>query len=33
MGHTCEDNRRGKYYRLTPIGRKLLAEEEESWIG
>jgi len=27
---TSEVNRRGKYYRLTLIGRKLLAEEEES---
>jgi len=31
---TSEDNRRRKYYRLTPIGRKQPAEEEESsdWL-
>ena len=26
-----ENNRRAKYYRLTPAGRKRLAEETESW--
>lgn len=26
-----ENNRRARYYRLTPAGRKQLAREEESW--
>jgi PadR family transcriptional regulator PadR len=26
-----ETGRRAKYYRLTPVGRKRLAEEEENW--
>jgi transcriptional regulator len=26
-----ENNRRARYYRLTPPGRKQLAQEEESW--
>ena len=26
-----ENNRRARYYRLTPAGRKQLAQEEESW--
>ena len=26
-----ENNRRAKYYRLTTVGRKQLAKEEESW--
>ena len=28
---TSENNRRAKYYRLTPLGRKQLAEERASW--
>lgn len=28
---TTENNRRAKYYRLTPAGRRQLAREEESW--
>jgi PadR family transcriptional regulator PadR len=28
---TSENNRRAKYYRLTPAGRKRLGEEMESW--
>jgi len=28
---TFENNRRAKYYRLTPVGRKQLAKEEENW--
>ena len=28
---TSENNRRARYYRLTPKGRKQLAEEEKSW--
>ena len=28
---TSENNRKAKYYRLTPEGRKQLAEEHESW--
>ena len=28
---TSENNRRAKYYRLTPLGRKRLGEEMESW--
>jgi len=28
---TSENNRRAKYYRLTPAGRKQLAAEEQSW--
>jgi PadR family transcriptional regulator PadR len=28
---TSENNRRAKYYRLTAMGRKQLAKEEESW--
>jgi PadR family transcriptional regulator PadR len=27
-----ENNRRARYYSVTPEGRKRLAEEEESWI-
>jgi len=26
-----DNNRRARYYRLTPLGRKQLAQEEESW--
>ncbi len=26
-----ENNRRAKYYRLTPAGRKRLAQEAETW--
>jgi transcriptional regulator len=26
-----ENNRRARYYRLTPVGRKQLAKEEENW--
>jgi len=26
-----ENNRRAKYYRLTPLGKKSLAEESQSW--
>jgi PadR family transcriptional regulator PadR len=26
-----ENNRRAKYYRLTPMGRKQLARQEQSW--
>ena len=26
-----ENNRRARYYRLTPAGRKQLAEEEKNW--
>jgi|SRR5262245_26474578 len=28
---TSENNRRAKYYRLTPAGRRRLKEETESW--
>src|SRR5215472_9888256 len=28
---TSENNRRAKYYRLTAVGRKQLAKEEENW--
>ena len=28
---TSKTNRRAKYYKLTPAGRKQLAREEESW--
>jgi len=28
---TSENNRRAKYYRLTALGRKQLAREEENW--
>jgi PadR family transcriptional regulator, regulatory protein PadR len=28
---TSENNRRAKYYRLTAVGRKQLAKEEEDW--
>ncbi|MGH9490925.1 MAG: PadR family transcriptional regulator, partial [Terriglobales bacterium] len=28
---TSENNRRARYYRLRPAGRKRLAAEEESW--
>jgi transcriptional regulator len=28
---TSENNRRARYYQLTPAGRKQLAEEEKSW--
>lgn len=28
---TSENNRRAKYYKLTPQGRKQLAKEEQSW--
>lgn len=28
---TSENNRRAKYYRLTPIGRRRLGEETASW--
>jgi transcriptional regulator len=28
---TSENNRRAKYYRLTPAGRRRLREEEEGW--
>jgi DNA-binding PadR family transcriptional regulator len=28
---TRENNRRAKYYRLTPIGERRLAQELESW--
>jgi transcriptional regulator len=28
---TSENNRRAKYYRLTPAGRKRLREETDSW--
>jgi len=28
---TSENNRRAKYYKLTPAGRKRLREETESW--
>ena len=28
---TSENNRRARYYRLTPTGRKQLAEEEKNW--
>jgi PadR family transcriptional regulator, regulatory protein PadR len=28
---TSKNNRRAKYYRLTPAGRKQLAKEEHSW--
>src|SRR6185312_9822037 len=27
-----ENNHRAKYYRLTAVGRKQLAEEEENWV-
>jgi PadR family transcriptional regulator, regulatory protein PadR len=27
-----ENNRRAKYYRLTPKGRKRLAQEQEHWV-
>lgn len=26
-----ENNRRARYYRLTPVGRRRLAEEEKNW--
>jgi PadR family transcriptional regulator PadR len=28
---TSENNRRARYYRLTPAGRKQLAEEQKNW--
>jgi len=28
---TSDNNRRAKYYRLTAVGRKQLAKEEENW--
>ena len=28
---TTENNRRARYYRLTSVGRKQLAEEEKNW--
>ncbi len=28
---TSENNRRAKYYRLTPLGRRRFAEEKASW--
>jgi PadR family transcriptional regulator PadR len=28
---TSKNNRRAKYYRLTPAGRKQLAKEQQSW--
>ena len=28
---STENNRRAKYYRLTPLGRRQLAREEEDW--
>ncbi len=28
---TSENNRRAKYYRLTAVGRKQLAKEQENW--
>lgn len=28
---TTENNRRAKYYRLTPLGRRQLAHEEKNW--
>jgi len=28
---STENNRRAKYYRLTPLGRQQLAREEEDW--
>lgn len=28
---TTENNRRAKYYRLTPLGRRQLAQEEQNW--
>ncbi len=28
---TSKNNRRAKYYKLTPLGRKQLAREEQSW--
>ena len=28
---TTENNRRAKYYRLTPAGKRQLAEQEKSW--
>lgn len=28
---TSKNNRRAKYYKLTPAGRKQLAKEEQSW--
>lgn len=28
---TSENNRRARYYRLTPAGHKQLAEEQENW--
>src|SRR5260370_35467967 len=30
-GGTSENNRRAKYYRLTAVGRKQLAQEEQNW--
>src|SRR5919109_2003725 len=30
-GGTSDNNRRAKYYRLTPAGRRRLREETESW--
>jgi len=29
---STENNRRAKYYRLTPLGRQQLAREEEHWV-
>ena len=29
---TSENNRQAKYYELTPLGRKQLAEEKENWL-
>jgi PadR family transcriptional regulator, regulatory protein PadR len=29
---TSENNRRARYYSLTAVGRKQLAEEEENWV-
>ena len=28
---TTENNRRAKFYRLTPLGRRQLGQEEENW--
>jgi transcriptional regulator len=29
--NNSENNRRAKYYRLTPVGKKQLAQEEKNW--
>ena len=29
---TSENNRQAKYYHLTPLGRKQMADEKENWI-